>query len=349
MARAIVVSVNPEHPEPALIHTAAEMVRTGGLVAFPTETVYGLGANALDATAVERIFQAKGRPASDPLIVHLAGYQHLDTVASEIPPLAGILAHHFWPGPLTLVLHKKPLVPANVSAGRATVAVRVPHHPVALALLEAVGLPIAAPSANRFSRPSPTSAQHVLDDLDGRVDMVLDGGTTRIGLESTVVDLTRDPPVLLRPGGVPIEALREFIPAIELRPAYLEPGAEAASPGMLLKHYSPDAELIVFDGAREAALLRMRGMAAELAGQGRIVGLLIPNEDAEAFAGLPVRIAYLGPAGDLSRIGAALFAQMRELEPHVDLILVRGFAREGLGLAIWDRLLRAAQGHVLEC
>ena len=180
-------------------------------MAFPTETVYGLGANALDAAAVERIFAAKQRPVTDPLIVHLASVDQLTQVAVDIPPSVYRFAERFWPGPLTLILRRGPKVPPNVSAGRDTVAVRVPAHPVAQALLVACGLPIAAPSANLFSRPSPTTAQHVLDDLDGRVDIVLDGGPTTIGVESTVVDLTQKPPVLLRPGGAPVESLLDIL------------------------------------------------------------------------------------------------------------------------------------------
>src|SRR5262245_22416754 len=196
-----IIIVNPVAPEPAVIQQAASVIRAGGLVAFPTETVYGLGANALDATAVARIFAAKGRPASDPLIVHIAAFAQLDDIAEQIPPLARELAAAFWPGPLTLVLRRRSIVPANVSAGRETVAVRMPAHPVALALCGAAGVPIAAPSANLFTRTSPTEAEHVLEDLAGRIDLLLDGGPTPIGLESTVLDLTQSPPALLRPGG----------------------------------------------------------------------------------------------------------------------------------------------------
>ncbi|HWQ14189.1 MAG TPA: L-threonylcarbamoyladenylate synthase, partial [Roseiflexaceae bacterium] len=201
-------SVDPLHPDPSVIDEAAGVIRAGGLVAFPTETVYGLGANALDAAAVGRVFAAKGRPASDPLIVHLRAADQLAQVAVDIPPEAVELARRLWPGPLTLVLRRHLRVPPEVTAGRDTVAVRVPAHPVALALIAAAGVPVVAPSANLFSRPSPTTAQHVLEDLRGRVDLVLDAGPAAIGIESTVVDLTSDPPALLRPGGVPAEELR---------------------------------------------------------------------------------------------------------------------------------------------
>ncbi len=194
------LAVDPALPDAAIMRQAADVLRAGGLVAFPTETVYGLGANATDAEAVSRIFSAKQRPASDPLIVHIASPEQLDQVTRFIPDLARTLAARFWPGALTLVLQRGAAVPSNVSAGRTTVAVRMPNHPIARALIQTADLPVAAPSANTFSRPSATSAQHVLDDLNGRVDIILDGGTTPIGVESTVLDLTVDPPVILRPG-----------------------------------------------------------------------------------------------------------------------------------------------------
>jgi L-threonylcarbamoyladenylate synthase len=324
----------------------------GELVVFPTETVYGLGANALDEAAVHRIFVAKGRPASDPLIVHIAASEQLDSVADDIPPLARALAHAFWPGPLTLVLKRRPAVPANVSAGRDTVAVRVPNHAVPLALIRAANVPIAAPSANLFTRPSPTTAAHVLEDLGGRIPLLLDGGPTPIGLESTVLDLTGTAPALLRPGGVPIEALRRFIPALGFAPRYLE-HADAepapASPGLLLKHYSPRAELLLFAGSPERAVARMRRAAQAAIAAGTVVGVMVPNQDISAFADLAVVIAPLGPREDIDQIGRRIFASMRELDRRgVERILVRGVDRAGIGLAIWDRLVRAAEGRVIE-
>jgi len=348
----IVVSVDPERPDPAIVRRAAEVLRRGGLVAFPTETVYGLGANALDAGAVAKIFAAKGRPAADPLIVHIAAPAQLDVVAQEIPALARELARDFWPGPLTLVLRRRAAVPANVAAGRDTVAVRMPAHQVALALAEAAGVPIAAPSANLFTRPSPTLAAHVLEDLGGRIDMLLDGGPTPIGIESTVLDLTRDPPALLRPGGVSIEALQRHIPALAFEPRYVASHEDApaqASPGMLLKHYSPRAELILFAGESERALARMRAAALAARAGGRRVGVMGPDEEIGQFAALGADIAPLGPRADLALVGRRIFAGMRDLDRRgADVILVRGFERAGIGLAIWDRLVRAAEGNVVD-
>lgn len=349
-----VLQVDPLHPAAAAIAAAAEVIAAGRLVAFPTETVYGLGANALDPAAVDRIFAAKQRPHTDPLIVHIADLAELPEVAADttadLPDIVAHLAAAFWPGPLTLVLPRGPRVAPNVAAGRATVAVRIPSHPVALALLRACGLPIAAPSANLFSRPSPTTAQHVLEDLAGRVDLILDGGPTTIGLESTVVDLTVDPPRLLRAGGVPVEALRAIIPALRVpaAPAVQRVEEAAAAPGMLLKHYAPRARMALVRGDTAAARRIVENVAALLAPHGLRVGVLVADEEAPVFAGLPVDLATLGSAQELDAVARALFARLRELDGRgVALILARELPTAGLGLAIGDRLYRAAQGHVL--
>lgn len=344
-----VLSVNPSHPESSAIQQAADVLRAGGLVAFPTETVYGLGANATDAEAVSRIFSAKARPTSDPIIVHIAALEQVPEVAQHVPERARTLAARFWPGPLTLILERAPSIPPNVSAGRSTVAVRMPSHPVARALLQAAGLPIAAPSANTFSRPSATSAQHVLEDLNGHVDIILDGGSTPIGVESTVLDLTGETPLVLRPGGISLEMLAQIIPGITWQPRYLQTGEDALSPGQMIKHYSPHARVLLFDGARQAVIERIRRTARAETAQGRSVGLLLVDEDRAAFEGLPLELVSLGSEDDLEQVGASLFAALRQLDRlGVDIILVRGLGREGLGAAIWDRLVRAAEGRVIE-
>jgi L-threonylcarbamoyladenylate synthase len=347
-AKTRVLTVDPDAPDPAVIEAAAAVIRAGGLVAFPTETVYGLGASALDAAAVRRVFAAKGRPSSDPLIAHLAGVADVALVSPGLPPQAAALAARFWPGPLTLVLPRHRRVPPEVAGGGETVAVRVPAHPVALALIAAADVPIVAPSANLFSRPSPTSAAHVLEDLRGRVDLVLDAGPTAIGIESSVLDLTVDPPALLRPGGVPIEALRELLPSLTYAPRYLSEDAASHAPGMLLKHYSPRAPLTLYAGPRDAALAHMRADAARLAGEGRVVGVMAADEDAAAFDPAAVRLVTLGPQAAPEQVAARLFAAMRELDAAgADAILARAPERDGLGLAIWDRLVRAAEGRVV--
>jgi L-threonylcarbamoyladenylate synthase len=348
-AQTRVFKVDPSQPDPQAIRAAAAVLRSGGLVAFPTETVYGLGANALDSEAVSRIFSAKGRPVSDPIIVHLHSREQLGAVAVDVPELALELAQRFWAGPLTMVLKRHANIPPNVSAGRDTVAVRMPSHPVALALLRAVDVPVAAPSANLFARPSATTAQHVLDDLSGRVDVVLDGGATLIGVESTVLDLTKETPVVLRPGGVTLEALRTILPDVQLVSKYLraeDEGAEA--PGMLVKHYSPRAEVRLFVGELPAVIAAMRATAQELVAVGERVGILARDDECGAFEALPVTVIPLGT--NFAEIARRLFTAMRALdEQGVDMILVRGIEQTGLGAAIWDRLLRAAEGRVIQC
>lgn len=337
------------NPNSRVLEQAAATIRAGGLVAFPTETVYGLGADARNPEAVARIYQAKGRPAHNPLIVHIADRADLATVARAEPPTA--LLDAFWPGPLTLVLPRHPDIAPAVSAGRETVAVRLPDHPVARALIAAAG-PIAAPSANRFTRPSATTAAHVLEDLDGVVNLILDGGSTRIGLESTVLDLTGNVPVVLRPGGVSVEQLRFYLPGLTVAASAIaldDAAARPASPGMLIKHYAPDAELVMFAGPPAAVIHYMQHVAAQQSAKGRRVGVLGIDEDAPHFEELPVIYQTLGPADDLERIAHNLFAALRALDARgVDLILVRRPGAAGLGLAIGDRLLRAANGHLVE-
>ena len=343
--------LDPQYPDPQVIALAAERLRAGGLVAFPTETVYGLGANAFDEQAIERIFEVKRRPSYDPLIVHIASIEQLDAVASDVPELARRFAEGFWPGPLTLVLKKRPRVAANVSSGMDTVAVRMPDHKIPLALIEACGVPVAAPSANLFTRPSPTLAQHVLDDLDGHVDIVLDGGSTLIGLESTVLDLTGTTPGVLRPGGVPLEALRQVVPTLEVGQRFVKSEGVAAlsSPGMLAKHYSPSARFLLFTGSSKDTPRRYLEVVREIVKRGGRVGLMTFDEDAGKFSGLGVELARLGSESDLTAIGQNLFARMRELEKkNVDLIVMRAVKSQGLGVTIWDRLFRAADGKVYD-
>ncbi len=347
--------VDPHQPDPELIAVAAQALADGRLVAFPTETVYGLGANALDPAAVERIFAAKQRPFTDPLIVHLASAEQVVRVATKIPEVLAALAERFWPGPLTVVLHRNSEVAYNVSAGRETVAVRVPAHPVAHALLAACALPVAAPSANLFSRPSPTTAQHVLDDLSGRIDYVLDGGPTTIGLESTVVDLTLTPPRLLRPGGASVDALRGVLPDLYVpdAPLIVADADAAPAPGPLLKHYSPRAPVILLRGSTDAAARLLYATVSALHGRGLRAGLLVPDEEFAGCADLHAEVVSLGPTHVLSTIGRYLFARLRELDSlGVDAILARAVAEEEgageLSMAIRDRLFRAAEGRIVD-
>jgi L-threonylcarbamoyladenylate synthase len=342
-----VVRVDPERPNRDAIARAAECLRAGGLVAFPTETVYGLGVHAFDRRAVRRLFDAKGRPANDPLIVHVAAYDQIASIVAAVPETAKLLAARFWPGPLTLVMRRAAAVPDEVTAGLETVAVRVPAHPVAHALLAAAHLPVAAPSANLFSRPSPTRASHVLQDLDNRIDMILDGGSTSVGVESTVLDLTTDPPSILRPGAVTAADLRQVVPAALPRAGTFpsEIGQEAMrSPGLLQKHYAPRAPLTLVQGTPSMLGGALAELARQALARGERVGVLATSEDREALRDVSPVIAELGSASDLAQVASRLYAALRELdEQKVDVILARDIEHaEGLGRAIRDRLHRAA-------
>jgi L-threonylcarbamoyladenylate synthase len=343
------VAVDPRRPDPDILRRAGAIVRAGGLVAFPTETVYGLGANALDAVAVAHIFEAKQRPAHDPVIVHVADVGELERIAERVPAIARELAARFWPGPLTLVLPKAEIVPDVVTAGGSTVAVRCPNHPLALALIRAADTPIAAPSANRFSRTSPTAAQHVWDDLAGRIDMILDGGPTSIGVESTVLDVSGERPVILRPGGVTAEEL-----AAALGHSLAEPGtqkgkagATLASPGMLGRHYAPRTPLWLFSGSTAAIHAAMRAEIEAARARGQRVALMLAAEDGAAFSGTEAQAVIVGPLDRPDEVARNLFQTMRTLDAAgVDLILARDFPPVGLGQAVRDRLRRAA-AHII--
>lgn len=345
------LSIDSQQPDPATIQIAADILRRGGLVAFPTETVYGLGANALDASAIERIYLAKSRPAQDPLIVHIHDLTQLDLLAVDIPLAARKLAEAFWAGPLTLVLKRAAAVPEGIAHGLDTVAVRMPRHPVARALIQAAGFPIAAPSANTFTRPSATTAAHVLEDLDGRVDLILDGGAASIGLESTVVDLTQSIPTVLRPGGIVLEDLQHVVPETRLKLRYLdeESDEQSPSPGTLLKHYSPRAQVMLFEGNPDVIRVAIVDTAQRMIANGKRVGILTTEEDAAHFTDLGARIIALGKGDDLAQVGRVLFGAMRALDAqNVDAILVRSFGQDGLGAAIRDRLIRAAEGKIIQ-
>ncbi len=344
-----VVAVDPVHPDPSIIERAAALLRAGEVVVFPTETVYGLGAAALQTGAVERIFVAKGRPFNDPLIVHIAEENALEQLTSSIPGRAKLLARSFWPGPLTLILPRSPLVPKLVTAGLETVAVRMPRHPVALALIRAAASPIAAPSANRFMHVSPTTAQHALADLRGRVPLILDGGPCEVGVESTVLDLCSTVPTILRPGGVSLEALRALLPDVQPPSQLVDavPAVALQSPGQLLTHYAPAVPLLLFDGSIESMRAAMLAEVRHRLEQGERVGVLVADEDIAAFRDSGAVVRSLGDAAAPEQVAAALFASLRALEEaDVQVILSRSFDEHGLGLAIHDRLLKAAGGKV---
>ncbi len=316
-------------------------------MAFPTETVYGLGASALDAAAVSGIFRAKGRPANDPLIVHVASLEDVGRVAEEVPEAATRLGRAFWPGPLTLVLRKRAEIPTNVTAGLDTVGVRVPAHPVAQALIRIAGVPIAAPSANLFARPSPTRAEHVMEDLAGRVDVVLDGGPTDVGVESTIVDLSGAAPRLLRPGGVAAEAVEQTIGVHLLGPPATHAGP-ATAPGLLDVHYAPRTPLVLVCGPPGVARARLlREVRASLEA-GRRTGLLLLEEDRELVPS-GVVCAPLGSFEDPATSAARLFEALRTLDrAGLEVLFAREPAdpRVGMGRALLDRLRRASAQRI---
>lgn len=356
-----VLVVDSVHPDPSSIERAASLLRAGQVVVFPTETVYGLGADAMQTNAVERIFAAKGRPFSDPLIVHIADEGTLERLASSIPPHARKLAQAFWPGPLTLILPRSPLVPELVTAGLDTVAIRMPRHPVALALIRALGSPIAAPSANRFMHVSPTTAQHVLADLGGRLPLILDAGPCEVGVESTVLDLCSTTPTILRPGGISLEALRAVLPDVQPPPKLgnVQPKVQPVSmpegmrsPGQLLTHYAPSVPLLLFDGTPNAMRNAILDEVQRRVERGERVGMLVADEDVAAFRSLlmyqgDVVMLSLGDAAAPEQLAGALFACLRRLEEaNVQVIVSRSFNEGGLGMAVRDRLLKAAGGKV---
>ena len=325
----------------------AAVLRRGGTVAIPTETVYGLAANALDAAAVERIFAAKQRPHWDPLIVHVSSLEMIARVALTFPEKAQALAERFWPGPLTLLLPRSPQLPLTVTAGRESVAVRMPAHPVARALIAAADFPLAAPSANLFGRTSPTTAEHVLRDLDGRIDAVLDAGPTSIGVESTVLDPLRTPPLLLRPGGITREQIEAVAGPLELyaAPQGHEPQA-LASPGLASRHYAPSAKLRLVEGHRESLVKAVRDEVASEGERGNYVGVMAPDDwlDPQVLAAGGLVLFDWGRWQDWPALAKNLFAGLRYLDkPGVSVILCPLPPEEEMGLALRDRLMRAAR------
>ena len=343
-----VVRVNPNEPQPGVIKRAAKVLQHGGLVAFPTETVYGLGAHALDVAAVRKIFAAKERPEWDPLIVHVTDIAMAQMLVASAPPVFHELAKKFWPGPLTLVVHKAAHVPDEVTARRDTVALRQPRHPVAAALLAEVQLPIAAPSANRFGRPSPTRAQHVVEDLGNRVDLILDAGPTPLGVESTVLDLTQSPPAILRPGGVSREDLEAALGPVTMSKCVADQIEVKGlrGPGMTAKHYAPSATVELFDGEPSDIARQMAERADALHQQGKKVGAIVSEEmrnAVESHTQLVACFGTWGAWGAWEALARKLFGTLRVLDSQgVDVILCPLPPAEGLALALRDRLQRAA-------
>lgn len=329
---------------------AAEIIRSGGLVAFPTETVYGLGADALHANASQKIYAAKGRPSDNPLIVHICKYEELISIAKEVPPQAKKLAEAFWPGPLTMIVWKNEKVPYETTGGMDTVAVRMPKHPIALKLIEESGCLIAAPSANTSGKPSPTEASHVALDMDGKIPMILDGGPVGIGIESTIIDLTEKTPMILRPGYITKEMLTEVLEE-EVR---LDPGIIAEdstkkpkAPGMKYKHYAPKADLILVEGQAEAVVTKINELVKEKQKQGLKVGVIATNETMLEYQA--DYVVTIGARDDEDAIARHLYKILREFDDRdTDVIYSESFATPRIGQAIMNRLMKAAGHQVLQ-
>ncbi len=351
MKQTLLLKVNAESPDPTKIKTAAKIIKNGGLVAFPTETVYGLGADALNAAAVLALFEAKKRPLDNPPIVHVADLKEVPNLVKEVPKKAELLMKEFWPGPLTLIFKHSDIVPKVTVAGLDTIAIRMPNHRVALALIKASGRPIAAPSANLAGKPSPTTAQHVFEDLNGRIDAVLDSGTTNIGVESTVVDISAEPPMVLRPGGTTFEALKKVLGGVELHPFVKAEGdlplEKIRSPGMKHKHYAPKAEVIVVEGNIPAIILKVKALAESYRLKGAKVAILATDETYNVYEANVV--SSLGSRFNLAIIAQNLFRLLREVDAqNVDIILAEGVPSEGLGLAVINRLRKASGYRIIK-
>lgn len=343
-----IVVLNPDCPDEAALQEAGQILRDGGLVGFPTETVYGLGGNALDKDASLKIYAAKGRPSNNPLIVHIAHRDEVYDLVREVPDMAEILMDAFWPGPMTLIMKKKPLVPDETTGGLDTVAVRFPSDPIAQALIAAARVPIAAPSGNLSGRPSPTMAQHMIEDMSGRIEMIIDGGQVGIGLESTIIDCTEDVPIILRPGFISQEMLEELFEYVTVDRASVGPmkeGERPKAPGMMYRHYAPKAPMTLFEGDTEAVVARICALAEADAAAGKTVGIIGTDE---TFARYQVGLVRsFGSREHVNTVAHNLFAVLREFDDlNVDVIYAESVPKKGIGLAIMNRLSKAAGYHI---
>lgn len=344
-----IIKINSTEPEEELIQAAAALIRDGELVAFPTETVYGLGADGINEDAVKKIFQSKGRPQDNPLILHVDSVDMLEQLVIDIPPAARLCIKKFWPGPLTILFRRREIVPDIITAGLETVAIRMPSHPIALRLISLSGTPIAAPSANSSGKPSPTRAEHVLEDMDGKIPMIIDGGETGVGLESTVLDLTGDKPMILRPGGVTLEDVRMLLPNAVTDPALGSSNKDMVpkSPGQKYRHYAPKAQMILVSGENKKIVDEINRLTSEAEVKGMKVGIMCCTENKGSYTAQ--RVADMGSCEDKETIAHNLFHIIRDLDrSKVDLIICEAVGEDEIGLAIMNRLLKAAGGKLVK-
>ena len=327
----------------------SDTLREGGLVVLPTETVYGLGGNGLNKRACKKIYEAKGRPSDNPLILHIAENLQLDALVAEIPDVAKKCMEKFWPGPLTIIFKRSEIVPDEATGGLETVAIREPSNEIAHAILKAVDFPVAAPSANLSGRPSPTKVEHVIEDLNGRVDIIVDGGHSVVGIESTVLDVTVDPPMILRPGKITLEDLREIDENITIDNATIDAksGKIPKSPGQKYRHYAPRAEAICFGGRLDKVVNEIKKNIKE--NKGKKIAVLATDETFEEYKNLDIKLLInLGSRDNLEEVATNLFDALRRCdEENVDIIFAEGFELRGMGLSIMNRLLKACSGKVV--
>ncbi len=344
-----VVTIEREKLEDARLLEAAQILREGGLVAFPTETVYGLGANALNAEAAKKIYEAKGRPSDNPLIAHIAKAEDLAPLVREIPEAGRTLMETYWPGPLTLIFPKSDIVPYGTTGGLDTVAVRMPSDPIANRLIELAGVPVAAPSANTSGRPSPTRAQHVVEDMSGKIEMIIDGGEVGIGVESTIVDVSGDVPMLLRPGAITMEMLQETLGHVEIDPAIQGPMSKEIkpkAPGMKYRHYAPKAEMTLVEGQMEHVVAYINREAREALLAGKKVGIICTEESRELYP--EGMLEVIGSREHEETVAHNLFAVLRDFDDRqVDCIFSESFSKDHMGQAIMNRLCKAAGYHIV--
>ncbi|NLG02638.1 MAG: threonylcarbamoyl-AMP synthase [Clostridia bacterium] len=343
-----IMTVSEEEVSDEMLTDAGDIILCGGLVAFPTETVYGLGGNALDPKASEKIYAAKGRPSDNPLIVHIACMEDLEKIVSDIPENAMRAAKAFWPGPLTMIFKKKDIVPYETTGGLDTVAVRMPVHKTALALIRTAGGFIAAPSANTSGKPSPTIARHVIEDLDGKIDMIIDGGAAVIGLESTIVDFSVETPVILRPGFISLQMFKEIVPDITMDAAFLNEGnpqVKPKAPGMKYRHYAPKGQLIIVEGKQEDVVSYINQCLKEQQNKGEKTGVIATNETYDFYQADLVE--NIGSRTDDEEIARHLYGILREFdEAGITYIYSEQFDTPRMGQAIMNRLIKAA-GHCI--
>ncbi len=341
----VIARIDPSNPDPEMISRAGGIIRSGGLVAFPTETVYGLGGDALSGDSSRAIYAAKGRPSDNPLIVHIADMKSIGRIVKKVPDEAYALAEKFWPGPLTMIMEKSDEVPYATTGGLDTVAVRFPSDPVAQAFIRAAGGYVAAPSANLSGKPSPTSGKYVVEDMNGRIDMILYGDDSVIGLESTIVDLTGTSPVILRPGYITLEMLRSVLPDVSVDTALLadDDKTPPKAPGMKYRHYAPKGDLVIVEGERPEVIQYITDKLAADASLGKRTGVIASTQTASSYKADVV--LDMGDASDHDEIARRLFGLLREMDDEeVDSIYSEAVSGEGVAAAIMNRLLKAA-GH----